>query len=529
MSKPLRAFSSEADTGSREENAPKQRPGARSSAPKSWRPIILLFVALTLAEPAAAQQAQVLLTDASTVEVTSSESRITLNFGGEAPVFKDDGDGRSHLEFRLVDVRNTLVDPSGAPIGALKVAVARSVQLRPDGQDLVLVIDADGPLHISVSRAVRRRLVLTVDRSGGGGAGPGPQAGEASGLPRAVDPPPGEDGFALVRLKYADISEVVGLLSDGVTVKSNDSFTPLEPGFGSPGAGANNPGPTQPQNAQDDPPLGQPVDSSISVDRRLNAIWIKGSPTHIARVKAEIEAIDVPVDSVILETEFVELTETGARAVGIDFTNAAGQIGVVSFQAGQYVPNLSYPNTKTYALSANFQAALNAQVQSGEGRIVSKPKISAQSGSSAKIITGDALPILTSITLSGVNGVSQQVQYVNVGVTLQIAPRVSGDGFVSSHVFCVVSSVTGYSQGYPTISQRHAETSATVRDGESFVIGGLSQEDVLKSRSKIPWLGDLPLVGAAFDQATDSKSKTDLYIVITPHVVRHGQPETPPN
>jgi general secretion pathway protein D len=237
----------------------------------------------------------------------------------------------------------------------------------------------------------------------------------------------------------------------------------------------------------------------------------------------------VPVDSVILETEFVELTETGARAVGIDFTNAAGQIGVVSFQAGQYVPNLSYPNTKTYALSANFQAALNAQVQSGEGRIVSKPKISAQSGSSAKIITGDALPILTSITLSGVNGVSQQVQYVNVGVTLQIAPRVSGDGFVSSHVFCVVSSVTGYSQGYPTISQRHAETSATVRDGESFVIGGLSQEDVLKSRSKIPWLGDLPLVGAAFDQATDSKSKTDLYIVITPHVVRHGQPETPPN
>lgn len=58
---------------------------------------------------------------------------------------------------------------------------------------------------------------------------------------------------------------------------------------------------------------------------------------------------------------------------------------------------------------------------------------------------GDALPILTAITLSGVNGVSQQVQYVNVGVTLQIAPRVSADGFVTSHVYAVVSSVTGFS------------------------------------------------------------------------------------
>ena len=112
-----------------------------------------------------------------------------------------------------------------------------------------------------------------------------------------------------------------------------------------------------------------------------------------------------------------------------------------------------------------LQAAIYAQVQRGEGRIVSRPRIAAQSGSTAKIITGDALPILTSITLSGVNAVSQQVQYVNVGVTLQIAPRVSSDGFVTSQIYGVVSSVTGYSQGYPTISQREAETSASVRDG----------------------------------------------------------------
>src|SRR5206468_626430 len=157
--------------------------------------------------------------------------------------------------------------------------------------------------------------------------------------------------------------------------------------------------------------------------------------------------------------------------------------------------------------SAQLQASIYAQVRAGHGRIVSKPRIAAQSGSSAKIITGDALPILTAITLSGVNGVSQQVQYVNVGVTLQIAPRVSNDGYVSSHVFCVVSSVTGFSQGYPTISQREAETSATVRDGDSFVIGGLSQEVIINTHSKVPLLGDIPLLGEAFRKDTTNKSK----------------------
>ena len=176
---------------------------------------------------------------------------------------------------------------------------------------------------------------------------------------------------------------------------------------------------------------------------------------------------------------------------------------------------------------ANLQAAIYAQIARGEGRIISKPRIAAQSGSTAKIVTGDALPILTSIALSGVNAVQQQVQYVNVGVTLQIAPRVSDDGFVTSHVFAVVSSVTGFSQGYPAISQREASTSATVRDGESFVIGGLTQEADLTQRSKLPGLGDLPLLGLAFQAEHRSRAKTDLYIVITPHVLRGRSPPAP--
>jgi len=233
----------------------------------------------------------------------------------------------------------------------------------------------------------------------------------------------------------------------------------------------------------------------------------------------------VPVDSVILETQFVELTEQGVRNLGIDLNNASGQIAVGTLTTGANLPFGSNP--RSVLPSGSLQAAIYAQVQRGEGRIVSRPRIAAQSGSTAKIITGDALPILTNITLSGVNGVSQQVQYVNVGVTLQIAPRVSADGFVTSQIYGVVSSVTGYSQGYPTISQREAETSASVRDGETFVIGGLTQENSLSSRSRIPGVGDIPVVGNLFRVRRSTRSRTELYIVITPRIVRHRRFEQP--
>jgi general secretion pathway protein D len=370
--------------------------------------------------------------------------------------------------------------------------------------------------------------VLAVTLTAAGAPPPTTEAetGPAGPLPPAAAPPPGEDDFEVVPLKYADVSEVVGLLTDGLTVKPNDTFAPREPNFGSASVNGNQYNAPPPNEGAASEPMAQSVDQAIGIDRRLNAVILKGSPAQIARLKARIAEIDVPVQSVVLETVFVELTETGAKNVGLDFNNANNQIGVGTFQVGAFVP----PGFSTeHPLgSAQLQAAIYAQVQKGNGRIVSKPRIAAQSGSSAKIITGDALPILTAITLSGVNGVSQQVQYVNVGVTLQIAPRVSSDGYVTSHVFCVVSSVTGFSQGYPTISQREAETSATVRDGETFVIGGLTEENDLSTKGKVPVIGDVPVAGELFKLEKSTRSKTELYIVVTPHVVRRGEPAPPP-
>jgi general secretion pathway protein D len=437
------------------------------------------------------------------------ETQLLLNFAPQAPTFSIIDNDTDRPSIALGPSSRG----SSARIQSPSSGLLRSVSFEQSQSVLVIHMALAAKAHLTATPSGAASIVLALTP-----AAAETVAAAVSALPRNVETPAAEDGFEVVPLKYADISEVVGLLTNGQTIKSNDSFTPEEPNFGTVGATSGSALNAQNANAESaGDSLAQSVDDTIGVDRRLNAIILKGPPDRIARLRAKIAQIDVPVQSVLLETVFVELDESGAKNVGLSYANSSNQLAVATFQTGGFEP-LGFASPTLSSVS--LQAAIYAQVQAGHGKIVSRPRIAAQSGSTAKIITGDALPILTSIALSGVNAVSQQVQYVNVGVTLQIAPRVSSDGFVTSHVFCVVSSVTGASQGYPTISQREAETSATVRDGETFVIGGLTEESDIRSDAKVPALGDLPGIGSFFRLKQDTKSKTELYIVVTPHVVR---------
>ena len=499
---------------------------ARAVALQVAAAFLLLVAPQTAQAQTRPQPVPVVLSNVRLLSESADESRFELSFDPTATSFAPIASepNQPSIGFALASRGPHAVQPSGMK------GLVRGISFEQADTVLIMRFGVSRAATVSAVQTGGRTVEITVS-TGKVAKDYGNQvaaAGPSAGLPPAYEPAFGEDGYELVLLKYADVSEVVGLLTDGLTVKSNDVFIPSEPGFGSNSLTGNNYNPqptTQPPGGSDEP-LGQSVDASIGIDRRLNAVWLKGSPERIARMKAMIAQIDIPVDSVVIETQFVELTERGEKALGIDFANANGQIGLVTFHSGEaIIPGViqgcdsSGSNCSGHVTSAGFQAALYAQISKGNGRIVSRPRIAAQSGSTAKIITGDAIPILTAITLSGVNGVSQQVQYVNVGVTLQIAPRVSGDGFVSSHVFCVVSSVTGVSQGYPTISQREAETSATVRDGDSFVIGGLTQDENTTTKTKVPLLGDLPLIGQAFRTDRSTKTKTELYIVVTPRIV----------
>jgi len=511
---------------------PGRARGGLETLPVAGRAFVrlLLVLSILLSALPSAVAAQVPSVVEEVMVVTEDEGRaaFVLRFSPDVPQFAPVNVNPTRPELLL---RDTLRAPRVRPRSTHR-SIVRSASLESSESGLALRFETAAPARVTAEPVGNRSIQVVVTRlSDEEATGVRPIGTTAQEVVPATELPTYNPAFAegingsayeLVPLKYADVSEVIGLLLEGETVQPNNVFIRREPGFGSIATATTQPNYVSAQNqAQASAmPLGQSFPGSgLAIDRRLNAIWITGTPERIARIKEQIALIDIPVDSVILETQFVELTEQGVRNLGIDLANREGQLAVGTLTLGANSPFGTDPDRPL--ASGALQAAIYAQVQKGEGRIVSRPRIAAQSGSTAKIITGDALPILTSITLSGVNGVSQQVQYVNVGVTLQIAPRVSSDGFVTSQIYGVVSSVTGYSQGYPTISQREAETSASVRDGETFVIGGLTQENNLRTQGKVPIVGDIPIIGTLFRNERSTRAKTELFIVITPHIVRH--------
>jgi general secretion pathway protein D len=478
-------------------------------------PVVATLI-LSISMPALAATLNAVRVDAN----PTGGALVSVTFAGAAPTFHVIGAGTSETSI-LLD--NTTLG-SAAPPSVAGAGPVTSVSVATSGSSASIALHLTGPSHVSV-RTGNNFLFIDV----------APPPGAA--LPLNPFAPPSAATFTggagtittVVELKYADISEIAGVLAPNSTIASNDNFSPLQTNIGtsslsgsfggvSGGGFATNPTPQTFGGAFGTATgLAQRVNDNIAVDRRLNAIILTGTPDVVAALKETIEKLDVPVASVILETQVVELSDTAARNIGLDLQpDGSGIVANASAGGVGYTSR----SLNTAQGQVTFQANLYAAVSEGSARIIAKPRILAESGQAASILTGDAIPILTSVVITGSSAtVSNQVSYVNVGVNLQIQPRVSSDGFVTSHIYSEVSSVTQMTQGYPQISQRTASTVATVRDGEAFVIGGLLQDNEIKNLTKLPFVGDLPLIGPFFRHVTTSHTQDNLYIVVTPHIV----------
>ncbi len=328
-----------------------------------------------------------------------------------------------------------------------------------------------------------------------------------------------------VPLSFADVSEVAGILVKDSAVTSLDGFTPQSP-FAAPTPNPNSGGSNSGPNTKTptyvtlptanimtkDVPLGKRLDEHVAIDRRLNAVVLTGTPEQIAAYKQIIKFVDVPEQSILIEAEIVELTESGAQDLGLNFSPGGGPLATASSTL-----NSGGRATSTVAL----HVALNALAIKGAAKILARPRILTLNAKTAAILSGEAVPIVNSVLVPSGGGtiIETQVQYINVGVSLQILPRVAADGRVTTQVFSEVSSIIDYVGTAPRIAVRQGLTSGIVADGESMLVGGLMQQTEITSLSKVPGLGDLPLIGAFFRNNTTSSQTTNLYLVITPHVL----------
>ena len=363
-------------------------------------------------------------------------------------------------------------------------------------------------------------------------------------------------GVTIVRLSYADVSEVAGLIKGGVVVPSVDQFTATSPfapptpppnsSFSSSSGGgqAANQTPTYvtiPTGSliPKDTAQGVFINDHVSVDRRLNAVILRGTPDEIAPYKRMIALVDTPRRSVLLETQVVELTETGAYDLGINYS-PNGSLATATFSAGNTLPVGTAAGGTTGATtqpltSVTLGAQLQALQQKGQAKILAQPRILAADNRIAAILSGEAVPIFNNVLVpsGGTTLIQQQIQYINVGVSLEILPRISADGNVTVDVFSEVSNIVSYIGTTPQIAVRQELTTASAGDGQSILMGGLMQDQEIKTLSKIPGIGDLPIIGPLFQQTISSSQKTNLYLVITPHILTKTStadrpPTTPP-
>lgn len=298
----------------------------------------------------------------------------------------------------------------------------------------------------------------------------------------------------------------------------------------------------QGQNGQSQPAGGQRANvnptpnalvgggARITVDAGGNRLLYRGTPSEFERARRLFEQLDVPPLQVLVEITIAEVTLTDETRFGLEwFASEALNAGLI---AGGTLGGLGLG---AGGLSIEYDhgavtAALNAFASNNNINVLSSPRIVARSGGEARIQVGTDVPIITSQRaannqVGGNTDVLQSVQYRQTGVILGVKPVVFGDS-VELQVFQEVSSQAenpNAAIASPLILNRSIETSLTVREGTTAVIGGLMQDNYTRGNTGVPFLKDIPIVGSVFRTDRVSGGKTELLMLVTPRIIRSGE------
>jgi pilus assembly protein CpaC len=245
---------------------------------------------------------------------------------------------------------------------------------------------------------------------------------------------------------------------------------------------------------------------------------------------------------VMLEVRFVEATRQAGRELGVQWnifnSHMTANIGSRRNAAGLPITAPTSPTQipvgfllgRILAGGTTIDVAINALEQRGLARSLAEPNLTALSGDTASFLAGGEYPI----PVSGTNN-SISVEYKRYGVGLAFTPTVLRDGVINLKIEPEVSqfdvnNAIALGPGLPPVPAlivRRASTTLELRDGQSFVIGGLLQNINKANQEQIPWLGDVPVLGALFASRSFQKDETDLAIIVTPRIVRPARPGDP--
>jgi general secretion pathway protein D len=267
----------------------------------------------------------------------------------------------------------------------------------------------------------------------------------------------------------------------------------------------------------------------IVPDQATNSLVIRTAPPNFPVLQETIDGLDVRPPEVLLEVLIVEVTLDRATQYGVNWqlfdtkNNVTAGFGPQSFTDSALSAAQGLGLRVIHLARVDVRAILQALSTRNNVHVLSTPRVLALNNEQARILVGSEVPF-NSTTQTGLNVVvAQTVEFRKVGTQLTIIPTVNQDGYVTFRILQEVSALTNQTiqaaLNAPVISTREAETSAIVKSGNTVIIGGLIGESRQLTQSGVPILQDIPLLGGLFRSRATDRSRTELAIFVTPHVV----------
>ncbi len=278
----------------------------------------------------------------------------------------------------------------------------------------------------------------------------------------------------------------------------------------------------------------------VTPDPSTNALVIVASPQDFEVISQIVEKLDIVREQVLVEMLIMEVTEESLKEIGIDWATMDTVVSdsIRGFGVTNLGPRVDYLAGTSEGLNVGAWKRTDSGVQIGAilhalqnesgVNILSTPSILTSNHRKAKIVVGENRPFVTDARITESTEatdatVIKSYEYKDVGITLEITPHVSQSGLirleVNSEFTKLTEDVTTLSEDTPITAKRSAQTVVTMGSGATIVIGGMIRDDTTKAVTKIPLLGDLPLVGGLFQNQRDLVQKTNLLLFITPHIM----------
>ena len=284
-------------------------------------------------------------------------------------------------------------------------------------------------------------------------------------------------------------------------------------------------------------------DAYFSIDPETHRVVYIADEATAKYIGQVLTNLDRPKPQVLIKVVFLEVTLNDASDIGVEATygkswgGSAGTnntfLGTNMFGMPGSSSTFAGANGVYQILGQDFSVTLHAIAQAGKSKILSRPSILARNNQPATITVGQEVPLISGTTYDSLGNTHNAFSYTSVGVILKVTPFITEDGMVEMIVSPQISQldsgpgipISANANGSsvisaPIIDIRSADTVAVTPDGQTVVIGGLMQTTKTDTTTKIPFVGDIPLLGNLFKRTQKSDTKTELMIFLTPHIVQ---------